>query len=207
MRQLSITPSITVTIGRHTRQYFAFVTTAPAELDSPATVTLHAAPFCGRRRPRGGSGHASTSSAPAHQHAWSSSRRSSSPGSEPSTADISTCCCARTLGSSASTRCSTGCGSACRRRPPVRWLHEPLALLVVVNRSPRMASFSGGHIMVVKIVPNDKAQPARQTRGCRAALHRRRARRLEADRLLRLGAPQWWRTQRHLPGAPVLRQR
>jgi len=45
MRQLSITPSITVTIGRHTRQYFAFVTTAPAELDSPATVTLHAAPF------------------------------------------------------------------------------------------------------------------------------------------------------------------
>ena len=45
MRQLSITPSITVTIGRHTRQYFAFVTTAPAELDSPATVTLHAGSF------------------------------------------------------------------------------------------------------------------------------------------------------------------
>ena len=45
MRQLSITPSITVTIGHHTRQYFAFVTTAPAELDSPATVTLHASTF------------------------------------------------------------------------------------------------------------------------------------------------------------------
>jgi hypothetical protein len=45
MRQLSITPSITVTIGRHTRIYFAFVTTAPAELDSPATVTLHASTF------------------------------------------------------------------------------------------------------------------------------------------------------------------
>jgi hypothetical protein len=45
MRQLSITPSITVTIGRHTRQYFAFVTTAPAELDTPATVTLHAGSF------------------------------------------------------------------------------------------------------------------------------------------------------------------
>ena len=45
MRQLSITPSITVTIGRHTRQYFAYVTTAPAALDSPATVTLHAGPF------------------------------------------------------------------------------------------------------------------------------------------------------------------
>jgi hypothetical protein len=45
MRDLSITPSITVTIGRHTRQYFAFVTTAPAELDSPATMTLHTASF------------------------------------------------------------------------------------------------------------------------------------------------------------------
>jgi hypothetical protein len=45
MRHLSITPSITVTIGRHTRLYFAFVTTAPAELDSSATVTLHASTF------------------------------------------------------------------------------------------------------------------------------------------------------------------
>jgi hypothetical protein len=45
MRQQSITPSITVTIGRHTRLYYAFVTTAPAELDSPATMTLHAAAF------------------------------------------------------------------------------------------------------------------------------------------------------------------
>ena len=45
MRELSTTPSITVTIGRHTRIYYAFVTTAPAELDSPATVTLHASTF------------------------------------------------------------------------------------------------------------------------------------------------------------------
>jgi hypothetical protein len=45
MRQLSITPSITVTIGRHTRQYFAFGTTVPVELDTPPTVTLHAGPF------------------------------------------------------------------------------------------------------------------------------------------------------------------
>ena len=42
MRHLSITPSITVTIGRDTRLYFAFVTTAPADLDAPATMTLHA---------------------------------------------------------------------------------------------------------------------------------------------------------------------
>src|SRR5687767_1045317 len=45
MRQLSITPHITVTIGHHTRQYYAFVTTAPAELDSPSTMTLYAATF------------------------------------------------------------------------------------------------------------------------------------------------------------------
>ena len=46
MRQLSITPSITVTIGRHTRLYFAYVTPAPAQLDAPSTITLHAATFC-----------------------------------------------------------------------------------------------------------------------------------------------------------------
>ena len=45
MRQLSITPSITVTIGRHTRQYRAFVTTAPAELDLEKTVTLQEGRF------------------------------------------------------------------------------------------------------------------------------------------------------------------
>lgn len=45
MRQLSITPNITVTIGRHTRIYYAFVTSAPINLDAPATMTLHAATF------------------------------------------------------------------------------------------------------------------------------------------------------------------
>ena len=45
MNERSLTPNITVTIGHHTRIYFAFVTTAPTELDSPATVTLHAATF------------------------------------------------------------------------------------------------------------------------------------------------------------------
>ena len=45
MFERSLTPNITVTIGYHTRIYFAFVTTAPPELDSPATVTLHAATF------------------------------------------------------------------------------------------------------------------------------------------------------------------
>jgi hypothetical protein len=32
-------------VGQHTRLYFAFVTTAPADLDSPATMTLHASTF------------------------------------------------------------------------------------------------------------------------------------------------------------------
>jgi hypothetical protein len=37
------TPSIAVAIGRETRLYHAFVTTAPTRLDAPATVTLYAA--------------------------------------------------------------------------------------------------------------------------------------------------------------------
>ena len=45
MRQLSITPSVTVTIGRQTRLYFAFVTTAPASLDAPSTMTLEESTF------------------------------------------------------------------------------------------------------------------------------------------------------------------
>jgi hypothetical protein len=45
MRQLSITPSITVTIGRHTRIYYAFVTSAPIDHDAPSTMTLYAATF------------------------------------------------------------------------------------------------------------------------------------------------------------------
>lgn len=41
MPDFAITPSIAVTIGRQTRLYHAFVTTAPVELDSPATLTLY----------------------------------------------------------------------------------------------------------------------------------------------------------------------
>ena len=45
MRELTITPGVTVTIGCDTRQYFAYITTAPAVFDSPATVTLQDGPF------------------------------------------------------------------------------------------------------------------------------------------------------------------
>jgi hypothetical protein len=43
MRTTSITPSIGVTIGRHSRLYYAYITTAPATLDAPSTMTLYAA--------------------------------------------------------------------------------------------------------------------------------------------------------------------
>ena len=46
MCEESITPTIAVTIGRHTRLYFAYVTTAPTQLDAPSTITLHTAAFC-----------------------------------------------------------------------------------------------------------------------------------------------------------------
>jgi hypothetical protein len=43
MNPTSITPSIGVTIGRQTRLYHAYITTAPAALDAPSTLTLHGA--------------------------------------------------------------------------------------------------------------------------------------------------------------------
>ncbi|MEZ5420283.1 MAG: hypothetical protein R2708_23495 [Vicinamibacterales bacterium] len=45
MSDTSITPSIEVTIGRQTRLYHAFITTAPAALDAPSTVTLYTGPL------------------------------------------------------------------------------------------------------------------------------------------------------------------
>jgi hypothetical protein len=40
-----LTPNIEVSIGRELRLYHAYVTTAPAKLDAPATITLYAAPL------------------------------------------------------------------------------------------------------------------------------------------------------------------
>ena len=45
MTQIYGTPSIEVTIGRQTRLYHAFITTAPATLDAPSTVTLYVGPL------------------------------------------------------------------------------------------------------------------------------------------------------------------
>ncbi len=79
MTERSPTPNITVTIGHHTRIYFAFVTTAPAELDSPATARST------RRRlrtwPASPLNHSqSMALAAGHRRDWSSSMRWSSPG-------------------------------------------------------------------------------------------------------------------------------
>lgn len=45
MNTTSITPSIGVTIGRQTRLYYAYITTAPAVCDAPSTVTICVAPL------------------------------------------------------------------------------------------------------------------------------------------------------------------
>jgi len=42
MSDISITPTIEVRIGRQTRVYHAFITTAPPALDAPSTLTLYA---------------------------------------------------------------------------------------------------------------------------------------------------------------------
>ena len=43
MNTTSITPWIGVTIGRDTRLFYGYITTAPAALDAPATITLSTA--------------------------------------------------------------------------------------------------------------------------------------------------------------------
>jgi hypothetical protein len=45
MNATSITPSIGVTIGRHTRLYYLYITTASAARDAPSTMTLCTAPL------------------------------------------------------------------------------------------------------------------------------------------------------------------
>ncbi len=41
MRTTAITPHITVAIGQQVRLYHAYITTAPATFDAPATMTLY----------------------------------------------------------------------------------------------------------------------------------------------------------------------
>ena len=115
MTERSLTPSITVTIGHHTRIYFAFVTTAPD--GSRLAGDGHAArgDVLGCRQPSPLNRSRSTTLAPEYRRAWCSWTRWSSPGNEPSTAVISTRCWRRIPGSSASTRCSTGSGNGFRR--------------------------------------------------------------------------------------------
>src|SRR5712691_12063172 len=183
MRQLSITPCITVTIGRHTRQYFAFVTTAPPELDSPATVRLHEGSFsdvvglC--RRPS----HVQRAPCP----------HTSTPGAHRGTGTR--------LAASQVPR--TSAPVPARGSWPRRPQHAAALALAAppgACRQPGGRMTPSTHSLASTARPNGELfrrarygrqnhaerqrQPARQTRGCRAAFHRRRARRLEADRLL-----------------------
>ena len=158
MTERSLTPNITVTIGHHTRIYFAFVTTAPTELDSPATVTLHAATFADvvsfaaepitldstRGRGTGAPGARRCDGA---RLATSQVPRPSAPAAVGGSR-------ARRPQHAAALALATASGPS---NQPGRGMTRSLTR----QRQPlaEEASFSGGHIMVVKIVPNDKANP------------------------------------------------
>jgi hypothetical protein len=45
MNAQTLTPNIEIAVGRELHLYHAYVTTAPANLDAPATLTLYAAPL------------------------------------------------------------------------------------------------------------------------------------------------------------------
>ena len=114
MSDTSITPSIEVTIGRQTRLYHAFITTAPAALDAPSTLTLYAGPLsdvAGFAVDTGVLGPREGTHAVAPR---SSSTARNSPGSAPAVARARIDSRRPTPSWSASTRCSSGCGSDCR---------------------------------------------------------------------------------------------
>ena len=104
MFERSLTPNITVTIGHHTRIYFAFVTTAPTRARLAGDGHAARGDVRGRRQLRGRTDHASIALAAGHPPGSSSSTRWSSPGNERSIAAISICCCRRIPDSSDSTR-------------------------------------------------------------------------------------------------------
>ena len=116
MSDTSITPSIEVTIGRQTRLYHAFITTAPAALDAPSTLTLYAGPL------KDVAGFAvdprvARRNATRRRHRdWSSSTPRNSDGSAHAAALERTDSRLRIPSSWASTPCSSGCGSGCRSR-------------------------------------------------------------------------------------------
>ena len=205
MTERSLTPNITVTIGHHTRIYFAFVTTAPAELDSPATVTLHARAVCGRGRLRRRTTHR---------------RRHSRPGT--GATGPRRCDGARLATSTVPRQPASAAARGSRARRPQHAAALALAtasgpgsqpgrgMTRSVHSSASTARRGGELFRRSHHGHQDRSerqrQPSRQTRGCRAALHRRRARRLEADRVRRVGATQWQWPQRYVPGTSVRRQ-
>ena len=115
MHAPTITPSIEVTIGRETRLYHAFITTAPTTLDAPATVTLHTAPLSDVSRHGGGSDRLRSHAREVIRAARSRRRdrtglaaRTLSRGAPPLRTGRSRARWTRT-------RCSTGCGTGSDR--------------------------------------------------------------------------------------------
>src|SRR5262249_31804568 len=157
MLDRSLTPSITVTIGQHTRLYFAFITTAPADLDSPATITLHAGDLSEvsgfaaeplTLDPARGGRAARLVLVDAMELAWQRAKYRGHQhlllAGDPVLVGLNTLqhWLWQRLQSSGSAQVAAWRSFHSTRR-------QPLAT----------ASFSGGHIMVVKITPNDKGNP------------------------------------------------
>src|SRR5207253_8464448 len=207
MRELSITPTITVTIGRHTRLYTAYVTTAPPALDLPHTITLNEGPFSkivglARRSdlaPRDPRTHAGTAG-PRRRNA--THRTAGELPRTPPSAAAGRPVARRTQHAAV---LALAAPPGARQRNGGRMTRSTHAFASTARgirelfRRSRYESRRQNHA-------ERQRPPARQTRRCRTALHRRRTRRLEADRLQHLGATQWQRPQRHVPGAPVRRQ-
>ena len=141
MEHLSMAPGVSVTIGHHTREYFAFVTTAPDVFDSPATLTLRhgrfgeVIAFAGALIP-----HESMRRTTgrlvlidAMELAW---QRAKYYGHQylflPADARLA-----------GPTRCSSGSGNASRGGAPVRRLHETRSFRFASTARVR-ASYSGG---------------------------------------------------------------
>ena len=118
MVELSITPSIAVTIGCHSRLYYAFVTSAPTRLDAPSTVTLYAATLL--RRGRFAADDIALGCRRRHRRAHDSCSwmRPSSAGSGRATVKRGMSWRLPTRDSSARTHFNTGCGNGFEDRCP-----------------------------------------------------------------------------------------
>ena len=115
------TPSeVNVTIGGETRIYEAFVTTAPATLDRPSTVTLEESSFAESRTSGSGADHVRHHARPKARTTRADCQRRPERFRRPATAKGNTCSHQPIPSWSAATRCSSGCGTDSRCHPTRR---------------------------------------------------------------------------------------